>query len=271
MVFQHYVKMPFQDKPFHVKNMQKTPTGRTIGNRFLFSSGRLITSKSEAPLEYESGLEKSFLSLLIFDEAIKSIKTQPFTIKWHNGDQPKRYTPDVLIEMTSLENKGKTIRNFVFEVKPRKILSAEWALFLPRFRAAVGSCKKHSCLFKLVTDEYIDTPYLTNVNFLLQYDQSRFSISDLDIVTEIESQINFILIHQPLSINELVQSLSPDKTMQQQFLPYIWMLVRHGKLNAELTTPLTMKTIVWNGEPPFDYNFEQSPIRRRLRSRIITP
>lgn len=271
MVFQHYVKMPFQDKPFHMKNMQKTPTGRTIGNRFLFSSGRLVTSKSETPLEYESGLEKNFLSLLIFDEAINSIKTQPFTIKWHDGDRPKRYTPDVLIEMLCIEDKGKKIRQFVFEVKPRNILSAEWKLFLPRFRAAVGSCKKHSCLFKLVTDEYIDTPYLTNVNFLLQYDHSRFPASDLDILPEIELQINGVLAFQPLSITELLQAVSNDKAVQQQVLPYIWMLIRHGKLNANMTVPVTMKTIVWNGEPPFDYNFEQSPIRRRLRSRIITP
>ena len=76
-------------------------------------------------------------------------------------------------------------------------------------------------------------------------------------------------IHQ--HVNGTAPFLSQDKTTQQQLLPYIWMLVRDGRLNVDLTTPLTMKTLIWNGEPPFDYNFEQSPIRRRLRSRIITP
>ena len=67
--------MLFQDKPFNVKNMQKTPPGRKIGNRYLFSSGRIVTDKSGSPLEYESGLEKDILSLLIFDNTVKSIKT----------------------------------------------------------------------------------------------------------------------------------------------------------------------------------------------------
>ena len=177
----------------------------------------------------------------------------------------------MLVECKNLLDPFNPVRKYIFEVKPTKILNDQWGIFYNRFYAATKWCRERGYLFKLVTEKYIETPYLKNVHFLLQYDKSRFPPSDLNIVPAIESQIHSILNHSPLSINELLSALSQDKTAQQQLLPYIWMLVRHGKLNAELTTPLTMKTLVWNGEPPFDYNFEQSPIRRRLRSRIITP
>ena len=239
--------------------------------RYIYSSGKLTTTKTNENLFFESMYEKNFLLLLIFDLKVKSIKTQPFTIQWHNGDYSTRYTPDILVEYVISTDNYESTQTTVFEVKPSKILSLEWNKFSPRFKMATKWCKEHGYLFKLVTEKYINTPYLTNVNFLLQYDQSRLSTSTLDTIPEIASQINCILVHQPLSINELLQSLSQYKTTQQQLLPYIWMLVRDGRLNADLTTQLTMNTIVWNGEPPFDYNFEQSPIRRRLRSRIITP
>lgn len=246
------------------------PEGRKINLRYIFSSGIQASTKSYKSLSFESELEKKFINYLIFDRSVQSIQTQPFTILSHNT-RNKRYTPDVLVERLITVNDLEYIQKTVFEIKPQKILQAEWKKFSLRFKMATKWCKERGYLFKLVTEKYIETPYLKNINFLLQYDQSRFPTSDLGTAAEVESQVNNILTNQHLSINELVQSLSPDKTTQQQFLPYIWMLVRHGKLNAELTTPLTMKTIVWNGEPPFDYNFEQSPIRRRLRSRIITP
>ena len=251
--------------------MDIVTSGRNIGYRYLFTSGKIITDKALNTLEFESQLERCFLTLLIFDNAVRTIKTQPHTIKWYNGQKQTHYTPDVLIEYKDPKNSSNPLQTIIFEVKPRKKLESEWAIFAPRFKMATNWCKENGFLFKMVTEKYIDTPYLANVNFLLLYDHRRFSTSDLDTITEIESQINCILVHQPLSINALLQSLSQYKTTQQQLLPYIWMLVRDGRLNADLITPLTMKTLVWNSEPPFDYNFEQSPIRRRLRSRIITP
>ena len=242
-----------------------------FGYRYLFTSGRMSLNKDV--LEYESSLEKNFLQLLSFDSSTKRIQSQPFTIKWYNCSLNKRYTPDVLLEriLFNSDTGSMQTQTIVFEVKPRNILISEWQKFAPRFKIATKWCKERGYFFKLVTEKYIDTPYLANVNFLLQYDQSRFPISTLKTRLDIEYQVNDILMHQPLSVNELLQSISSDKTVQLRILPYVWLLIRHGKLNANLTVPLTMKTIVWNGEPPFDYNFEQSPIRRRLRSRIITP
>lgn len=244
---------------------------RKTGNRYIYVSGNVVTSKSSETLFFESNLEKNFISLLSFDEDVTSIITQPTTINWIYERRKNKYTPDVFVECKNLLDPFRPVRKYIFEVKPTKILNDQWSIFYNRFYAATKWCRERGYLFKLVTEKYIETPYLKNVNFLLQYDKNRFSTSDLYITPEIESQINGVLNLNPLSINELLFVLSQNKTEQQQFLPYIWMLIRHGKLNAELTTPLTMKTIVWNGEPPFDYNFEQSPIRRRLRSRIITP
>ena len=62
--------------------------------RYIYSSGKLTTTKTNENLFFESMYEKNFLLLLIFDLKVKSIKTQPFTIQWHNGDYSTRYTPD---------------------------------------------------------------------------------------------------------------------------------------------------------------------------------
>lgn len=250
--------------------MEKNFT-RSIGYRYLFTSGRIVTEKSQNILEFESGLEKNFLTLLIFDNAVHTIKTQPHTIKWNKGQQQTRYTPDVLIEYQDPTDKTQRLQTIVFEVKPCKKLRDEWGFFVPRFRIATHWCKERGYLFKLVTEKYIDTPYLNNVNFLLQYDQRRLPTSFLKITSEMENKIFDILHKYPLPVSNVLNQLSEFRSEQQRVLPYLWMLVRHGKLNADLTTPLTMSTVVSNGKPPFDYNFEQSPIRRRLRSRIITP
>lgn len=240
---------------------------RHIGNRYLYTSGRITLPQKQKSIPYESNLEKNTILLLIFDHAVRSLDTQQVTIKWAtNSGIQQRYTPDIIFEYNDICS-----TTFLVEVKPSAILKNEWRNFRSRFKMASKWCKERGCFFKLVTEKYIDTPYLTNVSFLLQYDQSRFPTSNLDIIPEIELQIHEILAFQPLSIIELLQSFSSDKAAQKQVLPYVWMLIRHSKLNTDMSIPLSMKTIVWNGEPPFDYNFEQSPIRRRLRSRIITP
>lgn len=243
--------------------MDTSFSSRKIGHRYLYTSGKIITEKAQEPLEYESGLEKDFLSLLIFDNAVSSIKTQPFTIKWYNGQILTRYTPDVLVEFTNPKDAGKLIRRYVFEVKPNKTLKENWKDFLPKFRMVKKWCQERDISFRLITDRYINKTYTQNVNFLLQYDKSINFENDM-FSTEICIEILSILSIKPNTVNQLIEKLS-KKSYSKNILPVIWKLVRNGDIHVDLHKKLSNTAILFSKKEDGDYNFSQSEIRKRLK------
>lgn len=238
--------------------MNQLPTGRKIGNRYLFSSGRMVTNKSAEPLEYESGLEMDFLSLLVFDNAVKSIRTQPFTIRWYDGEKWRRYTPDVLVEFVHPKDETKKLRTFVFEVKPRNELKSKWMHFKPKFKEAIKWCNEKGMTFKLITEKFIDPIYLRNIRFLMQFDGMKKHL-EADKIERIESSIE-----RRLAISGCeIQSLAKGHNIEKNYImSFIWEMIRNGILDADLKSCLTNKSIVSLNELDNDFNFSQSPVRK---------
>ena len=177
---------------------------RKIGLRYQHVSGVLGIMSPDKNLRFESLLEKNFLLLLLFDHNVRKLKSQPSSIQYYNGSYQTKYTPDVLIEYVTFTKDMESTQTIFFEVKPSKILSLEWKNFSFRFKQATKWCREQGYLFKLVTEKYINTPYLANVSFLLQFEHHRFQESNLNKIDNIELQVNKILDHNPLSINELL-------------------------------------------------------------------
>ena len=255
--------MLFQDKPFNVKNMQKTPPGRKIGNRYLFSSGRIVTDKSGSPLEYESGLEKDILSLLIFDNTVKSIKTQPFTINWHDGKKWKKYTPDILVEFIHPKDEKKKIKTVVFEVKPVAKLKEDWKNLKQKYKEARKWCQEREFIFKLITDEYINKIYTKNIYFLLQYDKPK-QPCQIELLNTARIEILSILSKEPKTIIELLANFK-NKYSLEDLLPLIWLMIRNSEIHTDLHEKLSNSTIIFLNKENSDYNFLQSEIRSRLK------
>lgn len=223
---------------------------RKIGPSRYSVTGYAPTSKGTKAQDAESSLEHDFLTLLEYDRRVERYVAQPFTIHWRDKDGKKRrYTPDVIVKYghgAILENPN--LRTTIFEVKPLAVLKAEWEELKPKFRSAIGWGKEFGCLFHLVTEKDIRTPYLKNVRFLLDY-RSRNLPDRLDLISARQHLIATTLFKlQSTTPRELLQAMSSDPQHQAELIPWIWNLVNQECIGVDLHKPLTMASVIWPTE-----------------------
>lgn len=215
-------------------------------------TGYVATTKAEKAQDAESALEHDFLTLLEFDDRVERFLAQPFTIRWADKEKRKRrYTPDVIVKYSFLAIQDEPWRRTtIFEVKPRLILTENWAELRPKYRAAIGWARDHSCHFHIVTEREIRTPYLKNVRFLLQY-SSRLLNEDINLKAERQHLIRTTLFKlQRTTPRELLVAMSPDRMHQAELLPWVWNLIKARMIGVDLSLPLTMASTIWCVETP---------------------
>lgn len=213
-------------------------------------TGYAPTTKGTRAQDAESSLEHDFLTLLEYDRRVERYVAQPFTIHWRDKYGKKRhYTPDVIVKYGSsalLENAH--LRTTIFEVKPQAVLRAEWGELKPKFRSAIGWGREFGCLFHLVTENEIRTPYLKNARFLLDY-RSRNLPDRLDLISARQRLIARTLFKlQSTTPQALLQAMSTDPQQQAELIPWIWNLVNQEFIGVDLHKPLTMASDIWPTE-----------------------
>lgn len=210
-------------------------------------TGRVATSKANAPQEFESLLEQDFLLLLEFDKAVDRFASQPITIRWEENGRKRRYTPDVLVDYTEHAYElNPHLKPTLFEIKPKRILAKNWQALRPRYKAAIRWCNQNGCRFRIVTEKYIRTPYLKNVKFLLQFTTERMELMPLPERAKRQQLIKaeiFELGHT--TPQELLDRITASRDEQATLIPFIWYLFRCGVIAADLQKPLTMRTPIW--------------------------
>lgn len=140
---------------------------RKIPKNYRNVTGITAARKADGPAQFESTLERDFLTLLEFSPEVRQFEVQPVALSWQDGARERRYTPDALVRFR--HQHGTEPTPLLYEVKYRADLRADWAELRPKFRAAVRFAKAQSWRFKLVTEREIRTPYLDNARFLLPY------------------------------------------------------------------------------------------------------
>lgn len=210
----------------------------------------MATAKSQNAVAFESSLEQDFLLLLEFDRGVLRYASQPITIRWEIDGRKRRYTPDVLIEYTAdMMERYPHLKPTLFEVKPEAILKRDWTVLRPKFRAAIQWCREYNCRFRLVTERYIQTPYLRNVKFLKHFGNDRFRFADPLTKGTAQGAIRSTLFELARTTpQELLEAISSDKGRQVELLPYVWHLVRCGAVGVDLMQPLTMSSQIWSVE-----------------------
>lgn len=215
-----------------------------IGLRYAFTSGQNASAKSAKPQAFESGLERDFLTLLEFDANVVSYETQPVTLRWSaDGKKFTRYTPDVLVHYHPSTKRQPTL----FEVKPQKILRRDWQLFRPRFKAAMHWCRLHGYSFHIVRDIDIQTPYLSNAKFLLTFTDARLKFVDAVLFESKKRQLLATLLECKYSTPAQLANLAavnPEQSLE--LIPFVWNLLAHGLIGADLKLPLGMSTSIWS-------------------------
>ncbi len=196
-------------------------TGKSLGR------GRVV--------QYEGTLEPELHLLLRFDPVVKDYEEQPVTIKYVNLKGRKtHYTPDLLVHF-----RDSRLPELI-EVKPSSYLEEHAAELFPKFEAARAYARTQGWTFKLMTEKEIRIPRLENLKFLSVY---------ADIYTEATTvtQILTTVSKQPISVKDLLSTLCKNVDQQDMVVPMIWHLVLGGKLNANLSVPISMTTVLSKG------------------------
>jgi len=206
---------------------------RKIPKSYRNVTGVAAHRKAVGPAQFESTLERDFLTLLEFDPHVERFEVQPVTIEWKDANgKSRQYTPDVLIHF-----KHHAETPILYEVKPRNVLKKKWSELRPKFKAAVRYAKESGLRFKIITDKEIRTVYLDNVRFLLPFVRRGAQIeAHMDLlVDKLQEQ-------GATTPAGLIASIFKDPWHQAELLPALWYLVGTRQITVDLDQPLNMST-----------------------------
>lgn len=211
---------------------------RKIPKNYRNVTGVNFSSKSKGSPEFESTLERDFITILDFDPLVKSFEVQPFKIEYKNlDDKTRTYTPDVLVHYYPSLSFPKP-RTILYEVKYRKDLKKDWPILKRKFQAAVRFTRELGWIFTIITELEIRRPYLDNIKFLKRY---RQGINDerLSIAIKIMEDL------RETDPQTLVAAIASDFSNRAEVTYLVWQMIALGYLQTDLTKPLSMHTRIW--------------------------
>ncbi len=160
---------------------------------------------------------------------------QPFSLTYLLDGQERRYTPDV---QAVFGDQGREW-SVVYEVKERADLRENWLFYRPRFKAAVAYCRARDWRFKIVTENEIRGPQIANIRFLRRY---------LDLPTQElhrAALLRNLAVTGPTTPKTLLTATWADQEKRMAAVCELWRLVAVGEICINLSTPLTMTSLIW--------------------------
>ena len=209
---------------------------RKIPKNYRNLTGVFASAKSVGPAQFESTLERDFLTHLEFSADIATFEVQPVTIQWLDSEGLRRtYTPDVLINFSSTTS----LSPWLCEVKYRGDLREGWTDLHPKFLKAIRYAKQHGWRFRLITEAEIRDVYLDNIRFLLPFRKRAV------LHTDIESILSRLPVQTKLPLFQLLNEVAHDDHSRAEKLPAVWHLISHHRIGTDLEQPLTMSSLIW--------------------------
>lgn len=215
----------------------KSPV-RRIGVRTSQVRGRIAKNQ-----EYESLLERDFLTILRMDPTVESFITQPVKIPYDLQDAARTYVPDVLVSYKCDSLGRKRIPTLV-EVKPSEYADHPDHELAAKFAAANLFCESVQWEFAIVTERDIHTTRFANADFLLRFKDRECNPSHVELVRE-----QLRLWNGCATVKALISGVFRSPDSQASLLPDIWTMVVNGLVYVDLNEPLGMKSEIWSREP----------------------
>jgi hypothetical protein len=193
-------------------------------------------------VQFESSLERDFITILNMDYCVSEFMEQPVEIRFKNelGKQ-RAYTPDFLVRYKD----GLSIQQppTLFEVKYRKDLFEKWKDLKPKFKAGIEYASKKRWKFKIITEKEIRTDFLKNAEFLW-----RYKINPLNSGEDLELKIILLTKLRELAMTtpqELILASSRSMQMRGKLLNALWTLIASGRIGCDLNIKLSMNSEIW--------------------------
>lgn len=209
---------------------------RKIPRNYRNVTGVAASGKAIGSAQFESTLERDFLSILEFSPEIARFEVQPVKIEWQDTQSRLRtYTPDVLVEFLP----DLSRRPWLCEVKYRADIKKDWDSLHPKFRQGIRYAKQHGWRFRLITEVEIRTPHLANIRFLKPF---RFRDIPQSAIAQLLARLQAMSQTTPA---RLMAAISVDKWQQAEWLPVLWHLIATHRIGADLDQVLDMDSSIW--------------------------
>ena len=156
---------------------------RKIGKSHVSLTGAIRSLKDGLEKRFESPLERDLLTILDFDSNVESFYDQPVTISYFDSKGVGRnYTPDVLIHFQKDRWPARSKGTLLAEVKTKRDLAERGGDYAARFLAAGQFAEEKGWQFRVLTEDVIRTPYLTNARFLREYQKRAMDMATYDLI-----------------------------------------------------------------------------------------
>jgi hypothetical protein len=193
--------------------------------------GRQPFVPGSRPVWHESTLERDFVTLCRFDPEVIGIEEQPVAIPWIDDcGRSHRYTPDFRVLRRSCTE--------IVEIKYRDDLWKNWALYKPKFRAAIVWAEQRGMRFRIRTDRHIRRPRLQNAKRL---------VPRMHDTVEPKYQNHILAIagkHQAVAFKDLVEKALTPAYTNESILSAIWVLLARRHLVTDFDTEITGSSLL---------------------------
>lgn len=210
---------------------------RKIPKNYRNVTGVHASDKSIGDAQFESTLERDFLTLLEFHPDVERFEVQPKVIHWEdaNGKQ-RKYTPDVLV----LFKPDLKLTPWLCEVKYRSDIFENWPQYKPKFKAGIRHAKTVGWRYRLITEVEVRTPCLANCRFLTGFKFQAPKAQDIELLL---GRLEHIGQSTPM---ELLASIDRDRYAQAHLMPTLWHLIATHRIDVNLYQDLTMQSVIWS-------------------------
>jgi len=202
------------------------PSSRSI-------TGKRSSLKTNVTHQFESTLERDFLTLLEYDDTVEDYGVQPVTIYYEHNNKTARYTPDMLVYYTSEVNK----KPLLVEIKYEADLKKDWLIYEPKFNAAHSYASHNGLQFRVFTEKQIRTDYLRNIKFLSRYHHGLIAQNDS------KNLLSELLKRKVVTPIELLTKYSQEE--KAGMLYTIWQMLAQKIISCDMQQPITMTTGLW--------------------------
>ncbi len=185
---------------------------------------------------FESLLEKDYMLLLDFDDAVEGFEEQPVNIPVPSV--AKGYTPDILVRMLPDPLTGEVPPSRLTEIKHTDDLKKNATEYAAKFALAERYAAERGWVFAVVTEKEIRTQRLFNVKFLREYRNADVDACDREKLTAIVSEAGEI------RYAELLGRLGRDDQSQLRMLPVLWHLIVTKRLIIDLDARIDAATVI---------------------------
>jgi hypothetical protein len=170
---------------------------------------------------------RDFVTVAAFLDSRASITSQPISLSFRHGGQPRRYTPDFRVRWSSR-------RTELIEVKYQADLDANEKHLGTAFEAAHAWAKQNGAIVRGVTEHDICGPMLVNAKPLLPL---RRLLVEREIAIRVLTGVGTL---EKLTFGQVVAALKVNRSVT---VATGWRLIARGQLRIDVTSSITFNTM----------------------------